>query len=340
MFTYIYSVFESDDKHKYNFIPNEEGKYEFTNRANEKIVLPLWNIKTLNLTPSVTDLGKVNKPFCNYLRLNFGDRILAEALNHLRRGDLFDWEYYPYESAFNLAISQAVALYLPYLTTHPIKEFKGDGWERYVDKLCIAVFVKRKHNIWTGILLKKCLELKYPWLDKFKISNYSIDYGDFDKHLVYLKVFDKKREKDKNVYIPLKAFIEGDVEAIKKYHTKYFTKYYSWSGGWGKDITKKDVLGWRKDNLDLLESDTFKEFCDCLTNKKEVEKTNKKQFVVTLHVSGTYKVVVECDEECGLEDLKEASIKAFEDADDLGELEDADIEDFVRYSSDEGEYEF
>ena len=138
MFTYIHSVFKADDKHKYNFIPNKEGKYEFTNRANEKITLPLWNMEALDLTPSITDLAKVNKPFCDYLRLNFGDKILAEALNCFKRRDLFTWEYYPYESSFNLAISQAVALYLPYLTSHPIKEFKGNGWERSVDKLCMA----------------------------------------------------------------------------------------------------------------------------------------------------------------------------------------------------------
>ena len=340
MFTYIHSRFESDDKHKYNFIPNEEGKYEFTNSKNEKIVLPLWGLDILDLSPSITDLGKYDKSICDHFRLNFGDEILAEALNSIKKRDLFTWRYFPYESFFNYAISQAVALYLPYLVTHPIKEFKGDGWERSVDKLCIAVFIKGEYDFWTGKLLKKCLELKYPWLESFKISEYSIGWGNFDSHLIYLNIFDKKETKNRSVYIPLKAFIDRDVEAIKKYHTEYFTEYYSWPRGWGKGTTEKDVLGWRKDNLNLLESDTFKEFCDYLTNKKEIEKTNKKQFVVTLHVSGTYKVVVECDENCSLNDLKVAAVDAFEDADDLGELEDADIEDFVRYSSDEGEYEF
>lgn len=61
---------------------------------------------------------------------------------------------------------------------------------------------------------------------------------------------------------------------------------------------------------------------------------------MTLHISGTYKVLVECDENCSLNDLRVAAVDAFEDAEDLGELEDSDIEDFVGYSSDEGKYKF
>ena len=339
MSTYIHSIFESDNKHKYNFIPNKEGNYEFTNSKDEKIILPLWSLDILDLSPSITDLGKYDKSICDYLRLNFGDEILAEALNSFKKKDLFTWEYFPYESSFNCAISQAVALYLPYLVTHPIKEFKGDGWERSVDKLCIAVFIKGKYDFWTGKLLKKCLELKYPWLESFKISEYSIGCGNFDKHLVFLNVSNGENTKPKSIYIPLKAFIDRDVEAIKKYHTDYFTDYYKWPGGWGKNTTKEDVLGWRKENLDLLESDTFKEFCEYLEGKEVENNSKTKKFLVTVAVEGTYRVEVECDAECGLEEIKKAATKAWEEA-DFGELEDIDIKGFIRYSSDEGEYEF
>ena len=56
-------------------------------------------------------------------------------------------------------------------------------------------------------------------------------------------------------------------------------------------------------------------------------------------VEGRYQVEVECDAECGLEDIKEAATKAWEEA-DFGELEEVDIGDFISYSSDEGKYEF
>ena len=339
MFTYNNHTFEANSKHKYNFIPNKEGNYEFTNSKDEKIILPLWSLEILDLSPSITDLSKYDKAICDYFRLNFGDKILAEALNSFKKKDLFTQEYFPYESSFDYTISQAVALYLPYLVTYPIKEFKGDGWERYVDKLCISVFVKNKYDLWTGKLLKKCLELKYPWLKFFKISEYSIGYGNFDEHLVYLNIFDEKNAKPKSIYIPLKAFIERDVEAIKEYHTKYFTNYYKWPGGWGKDTTEEDVLGWRKENLDLLESDAFKEFCEYLEGKEVESNSKTKKFFVTMAVEGIYRIEVECDAECGLEEIKEAATKAWEEA-DFGELEDLDIEGFIRYSSDEGEYEF
>ena len=336
-----YSVFYSDDKHRYNFHVNENGTYDFMTNSGEKITLPKWDISSLDLTPSITDLGKANQNLTDYLRLNFGDAILSEAINILKRRDLFTWEYIPYETGFNYAISSAVALYLPYLVSHPIKEFKGDGWERSVDKLCIAVFKTSQYDFWSGKLLKRCLELKYPWLTEFNISDYSIEYFNstrgYGNHFVYLHV--KQNEKSRSIYMPLDALINGDIEAIKKCHTDYFTSYYKWPGGWSKNVTKKDVLGWRKENLDLLESDTFKEFCDYMTGKKEEKKTNKKEFVVTMHVSGTYQAVVQCDEECGLEDLKNAATEKFEEA-DFGELEEIDIENFVSYSSDEGDYDF
>lgn len=339
MFTYNNHTFEANSKHKYNFIPNKEGNYEFTNSKDEKIILPLWSLEILDLSPSITDLSKYDKAICDYFRLNFGDKILAEALNSFKKKDLFTQEYFPYESSFDYTISQAVALYLPYLVTYPIKEFKGDGWERYVDKLCISVFVKNKYDLWTGKLLKKCLELKYPWLKFFKISEYSIGYGNFDEHLVFLSISNGENIKSKNIYIPLKAFIDRDTEAIKKYHTDYFTNYYKWPGGWGKNITKEDVLGWRKENLDLLESDAFKEFCEYLEGKEVESNSKTKKFFVTMAVEGIYRIEVECDAECGLEEIKEAATKAWEEA-DFGELEDLDIEGFIRYSSDEGEYEF
>ena len=336
-----YTNFYSDEKHRYNFKPNEDGTYSFMTNRGEKITLPKWDMSDLDLTPSITDLNKANKNLTDYLRLNFGDEVLSEAVNILRRGDLFDWEYIPYETGFNYAITNAVALDLPYLVTHPIREFKGDGWERSVDKLCIAIFKTRRYDFWTGKLLKKCLELKYPWMSKFDISDYSVSYtsdlNNYDNHLVFLTV--KKQDKKYSIYMPLKALIEGDIEAIKKYHTHYFTEYYKWPSGWSKGVTEEDVMGWRKENIDVLESDTFKEFCDYMTGKKEEKKTNKKQFVVTMHVSGTYQAVIQCDEECGFEDLKNAAIEEFKEA-DFGELEEVDIEGFIYYSSNEGEYEF
>ena len=336
-----YMHFYSTDKHHYNFKANEDGTYNFMTNRGEKITLPKWDMKDLDLTPSITDLSKANKNFTDYLRLNFGDEILSEAANTLRRGNLFDWEYIPYETGFNYAISNAVALYHSYLVTHPIREFKGDGWERSVDKLCIAIFKNKRYEFWTGKKKKKCLELKYPWITKFDISDYSVPYHNtpdgYGDHLVYLTI--NKGAKKYSIYMPLKALVKGDIEAIKEYHTKYFTKYYNWPGGWGKGVTEKDVLGWRKDELNSLESDTFKEFCNYITGKKEKKEIKKKQFVVTMHVSGTYQAVVQCDEECGFEDLKNAATEKFEEA-DFGELEEIDIEDFVNYSSDEGKYDF
>ena len=331
-----YMHFYSTDKHHYNFKANEDGTYNFMTNRGEKITLPKWDMKDLDLTPSITDLGKANKNFTDYLRLNFGDGILSEAANTLRRGNLFDWEYIPYETGFNYAISNAVALYHSYLVTHPIREFKGDGWERSVDKLCIAIFKTRRYDFWTGKLLKKCLELKYPWMSKFDISDYSVSYtsdlNNYDSHLVFLTV--KKQDKKYFIYMPLKALVEGDIEAIKKYHTHYFTEYYKWPGGWSKGVTEKDVMTWRKENTDILESNTFKKFCEYLTGKEEEPKLRTVE--VVMNVSGYYKVTLEVPENTSLNEIKDMAVD-YCNKEDFGPLTEIDIEDFEGYYED-GKY--
>ena len=327
MFSYNSRNFTHTENHRYGFTPDEDGRYSFEVKEGEVITLPLWNLDQLDLSPSITDLGKVDKKFCDYLRLNFGDGILSTALNDFKRGDMMTWEYIPYENGFYFALNKAIALRLPYLVSHPIRETKGDGWERSVDKLCVGIICSKQYDFWSGKLLKKCLDLKYPWLEKFKISEYSIhSYQDMDKHLIYLSIPDTEEKKPRSVYIPLKALIERDVEAIKKCHIDYFTDYYKWPGGWGKGVTKEDVLGWRQHELDSLETDTFKEFCQYLTETHEPE-VKEKNFWVSVTIQGRFTVKVTLPENSSLKEIREAALERVDEA-DFGELEDIEADDF------------
>ena len=327
MFSYNSRNFTHTENHRYGFTPDEDGRYSFEVKEGEVITLPLWNLDQLDLSPSITDLGKVDKKFCDYLRLNFGDGILSTALNDFKRGDMMTWEYIPYENGFYFALNKAIALRLPYLVSHPIRETKGDGWERSVDKLCVGIICSKQYDFWSGKLLKKCLDLKYPWLEKFKISEYSIhSYQDMDKHLIYLSIPDTEEKKPRSVYIPLKALIERDVEAIKKCHTDYFTDYYKWPGGWGKGVTKEDVIGWRQHELDSLETDTFKEFCQYLTETHEPE-VKEKNFWVSVTIQGRFTVKVTLPENSSLKEIREAALERVDEA-DFGELEDIEADDF------------
>ena len=327
MFNYNTKNFVISDQHRYGFSADEDGRYSFKVKEDEVITLPLWNLDQLNLTPSITDLGKVDKKFCDYLRLNFGDGILSTALNDFKRGDMMTWEYIPYENGFYFAINKAIALRLPYLVSHPIRECKGNGWERTVDKLCVGIICNTKYDFWSGKLLKKCLDLKYPWLEKFKISEYSVhSYQDLDEHLVFLPIPDTEGKKKRSVYIPLKALIEADVEAIKKCHIDYFTDYYKWPGGWGKGVTKEDVLGWRQHELDSLETDTFKGFCQYLTETHEPE-VKEKNFWVSVTIQGRFTVKVTLPENSSLKEIREAALERVDEA-DFGELEDIEADDF------------
>lgn len=327
MFNYNTRNFNINNQHRYGFPVDEDGRYSFKVKEGEVITLPLWNLDQLDLSPSITDLGKVDKKFCDYLRLNFGDEILLIALNNFKRGDMMTWEYIPYENGFYFALSKAIALYHPYLVSHPIREYKGDGWERSVNKLCISIICSTQYDFWSGKLLKKCLDLKYPWLEKFKISKYSVhSYQDLDEHLVFLPIPDTEGKKSRSVYIPLKALIEADVEAIKKCHTDYFTDYYKWPGGWGKGVTKEDVLGWRQHELDSLETDTFKEFCQYLTETHEPE-VKEKNFWVSVTIQGRFTVKVTLPENSSLKEIREAALERVDEA-DFGELEDIEADDF------------
>ena len=331
MFNYNSNNFVINDQHRYNFPADEDGRYSFEFPNSEPITLPLWDLDQLDLTPSIADLGKVDKELCDYLRLNFGDEILSTALNDFKRGDMTTWEYIPYETGFRFAISRAIALRLSYLVSHPIKEYKGDGWERDVNKLCVGIICKSPYDLWSGKLLKKCLELKYPWLEKFDISDYSIhSYQDMDEYLVFLPILDTEGKKNRSVYIPLKALIEADVEAIKKRHISYFTDYYKWPSGWGKGVTKEDVLGWRQYELDSLETDRFKEFCQYLTGTHEPE-VKMKKFWVTMAVEGRFTAEVTVPENSTEQELREAAREAYEDA-NFGELEDIELSDYVNYT--------
>ena len=327
MFNYNTKNFAINNQHRYGFTPDEDGRYSFKVKEDEVITLPLWNFDQLGISPSITDLGKVDKKFCDYLRLNFGDGILSTALNDFKRRDMMTWEYIPYENGFYFALNKAIALYLPYLVSHPVRETKGDGWERTVDKLCVGIICASPYDLWSGKLLKKCLDLKYPWLSKFCISDYSVhSYLDMNEHLVYLYIPDTEEKKPRSVYIPLKALIERDVEAIKKYHTDYFTDYYKWPGGWGKGVTKEDVLGWRQHELDSLETDTFKEFCQYLTETHEPE-VKEKNFWVSVTIQGRFTVKVTLPENSSLKEIREAALERVDEA-DFGELEDIEADDF------------
>lgn len=334
MFNYNSKNFVINDQHRYNFPADEDGRYSFSFRDNEPITLPLWDLDQLDLTPSIADLGKVDKKLCDYLRLNFGDEILSTALNDFKRGDMMTWEYIPYETGFHFAISKAIALRLSYLVSHPIKEHKGDGWERTVNKLCVGIICRSPYDLWSGKLLKKCLELKYPWLSKFGISDYSVhSYQDMGDHLVFLSIPDTEGKKPRSVYIPLKALIEADVEAIKKCHTDYFTDYYKWPGGWGESVTKEDVLGWRQHELDSLETDTFKDFCQYLTGTQESE-VKMKKFWVTMAVEGRFTAEITLPEGCTEQEIKDAAQEAYEEA-NFGELEDIELSDYVNYTDED-----
>ena len=86
---------------------------------------------------------------------------------------------------------------------------------------------------------------------------------------------------------------------------------------------------------DMFYEEDFGELSEIDCDIVNIDKVNG---FVTLRVTGYYSTLITLDENCSRGEIKEAALEVFNE-EDFGALEDIDCEP-LRYSSDEGEYEF
>ena len=310
------------------FKKNENGMYEVPMYNGEVREVPLMPLETLDLSISLTSFSKFKKDFCDWLRLNFGDAIVSEALDNHKQREIFTWQYIPYDRGVS-AYSNFHGLMYDTTRIYPIKEYKGDGWERSVDKVCICVMKNTDHEFITGKVFKECLELRYPWMKNFKLSEYALHayHGKtYDEELVFLYIPKEEREgKGDCVYCPVGSLINGDIETIKKTHTDYFNDYYKWPKGWGNGVTEEDVNEWRQGALNLLESPTFKKFYECYQTGS-IQEEKMVEYEVVIPVTGYYKTTVKLPDGSLTEDIEKEALKQYTNA-NFGELENIEIKE-------------
>lgn len=185
----------------------------------------------------------------------FGEDIVKEAVQTLTWDNFTSWEDVE---------EKALPYYL--LTLHGIlidnkkrdvivTRHKG-AWSMEEKVKGYRVLIRNKYNsCWENNFLKYCMISKYPYLSLFNINYY--EWRGVNDTEFYINV--KKPEKGKltgcNLYCPYKALKNNDYSIIVDRQTKYFTEYYRWPGGWGKGVTKEQVLNWRKENIDLIHSE-------------------------------------------------------------------------------------
>lgn len=108
---------------------------------------------------------------------------------------------------------------------------------------------------WENNFLKYCMISKYPYLSLFNISYHKWEGPNDTEFYINVKKPESRELTGCSLYCPYMALKNNDYSIIVDRQTKYFTEYYRWPGGWGKDVTEEQVLGWRKENIDLIHSE-------------------------------------------------------------------------------------
>lgn len=214
---------------------------------------PTFDFSDLDKTPTIKDMEKYFYNFKNYKAI-FPIEILDKALSILTLRDITTFDYIP-QSDMKYYINKEFPVLSKNPSTRTLVEHNGP-WKHEFSGYTYTVLQGNKYNFFEKEYIFKCLELMFPWFSSFRWDIYHLDSENSD---IYLKV-----DKKESVYVPVKAIINKDINAIIKHHIDYFTEYYCWPGGWGKGVTEADVLGWRAKYLSYIDSKEFKRFSNCM----------------------------------------------------------------------------
>lgn len=252
---------------------NNEGKVNIPLRNGKIVDVPIISREMLdNCTLSFTIFSKITPDLFQYCRDKFGDEILMEVCDEFSLSKILVTEHVPInENSIAYNVSRALGVTTNKIYTYPVKEYKEGGWERSVDKPCISIVVPTHYPEWTGKLFDKCLKKKFPWMEKFKLSNFAVygynDYERIDREFMYLYIpefANMARNGRDCAYIPRHCLFEHDVQGIIDAHIKYFTEYYLRS-----NFKKEEGEKYFNEAKEVLETEEFKNFCEYLKGEKQ-----------------------------------------------------------------------
>lgn len=119
----------------------------------------------------------------------------------------------------------------------------NEGWEKYVpDVVCSRWLIPNRYqHLETPPILRALLLDQVPWLAEFsgRLSLYSLD-GRVEPEF-YLQV--TCEGPNKSLYVPFRAFLAGDVEAILERNRSYWRSYYVGARAPEAEATIAAVLG-------------------------------------------------------------------------------------------------
>ena len=225
------------------------------------------NMNTLNNPLNLLVLEFYEPGFINFLHQHFTKEAIEEVISKHKIGETVTWEYVPVDrSSYHFKKGYPCE---PERYSHDFKifmEYKGKVWESYETKLAYKFYVPTKYKSYMADIIKELIYLVYPWMKEFRFKCYSPNYnrGNYEFYLTC--------DNGKSMYVPMSTMTEHNPKIAEERTVTYYTEYYRWPGGWGKDVTEDDVMRWRKENtVDLVESKTWKKFCEYLTKENIIE---------------------------------------------------------------------
>lgn len=231
-----------------------------TNTMNE-ITINTINMNTLDNPLNLLVFEFYEPEFTSFLHHHFSKEIIEEIISKHRIGDVVTWKYVPVDQSsycFKKGYPCETKQY-----SHDFKvfmDYKGKTWESYETKLVYKFYVPQKYKLYMEDIIKEAIYLVYPWMKEFKFECYSPEYR-MENYEFYLTC-----DNGKSMYVPMFTLTKHNPKIAEERTVTYYNDYYRWHGGWGKDVTEADVMKWRKENtVDLVESKTWKKFCEYLT---------------------------------------------------------------------------
>jgi hypothetical protein len=159
----------------------------------------------------------------------FGQELVDQGLASYTDSQLTETKDYPLEDA-NMRGRTPGKPYGPHIyvgrTRTHYRFINSQGWEKYADVPVERYTVPNQyqHNYQAQHIVKPAMLAMYPWLSEFKLSIYSIDFYKSGVDEFYVKL-SETYSGHKSLYVPYKAFMEGDVEAIIKRNEDYLKWY-------------------------------------------------------------------------------------------------------------------
>ena len=245
-----------------NNVMTETNTMDEINAMNE-ITINTINMNTLDNPLNLLVLEFYEPEFAKFLRKHFSKEIIEEVISNHKIGEAVTWEYIPIVQSkyyFDKGYPCETRQY-----SHDFRvfmDYKGKTWESYETKMAYKFYVSQKYKLYMKDIIKEAIYLAYPWMKEFRFVCYSYEYNR-ENYEFYLTC-----DNGKPMYVPMSTLTEHNPKIAEERTVTYYNEYYRWPGGWGKDVTESDVMKWRKENtVDLIESKTWKKFCDYLTKE-------------------------------------------------------------------------